>query len=139
MSSDLTPYFGNTILRWLAGQAAMPSSPSGLYLALFNGNPKTSGTEVGATINSSTPRQSITFAALAAGAAHLLTSSNAQDWGLSAGATTLSHIALFDNATPGSGHMYASKAVSGGPQAILVNSAVKFNTAATTFNIGSDT
>lgn len=139
MPSDLTPYFGNTILRWLAGQAAMPSSPSGLYLAIFNGNPKTSGTEVGATVNSGAPRQAITFAALAAGAAHLLTSSNAQDWGLSAGATSISHLALYDNATPGSGHMYASRAVNGGPQTVSINSAVKFAAGATTFNIGADT
>jgi len=139
MASDLTAYFGNTILRWLAGQAAMPSSPSGLYLAIFNGNPKTSGTEVGATVNSSTPRQPITFAALAAGAAHLLTSNNAQDWGNSEGATTISHYALCDSATPGSGHIYASRPLNGGAQSVQVNSLVKFNSGATTFNIGADT
>lgn len=116
----------------------MPSKPAHLYLALFNGNPKGSGSEIGATVNASTPRIEITFATLAAGAAHLLTSSNAQDWGNSAGVATLSHIALFDNATPGSGNMYASKPVAGGPQAITAGSSVKFNTAAVTFNIGAN-
>jgi hypothetical protein len=136
--SDLTAYFGNIILRWLNNQADMPTKPAALYLALFNGNPKTSGVEVGATINATTPRQVITFADLASGSAHLLTSSNAQDWGNSAGATTISHYALFDNATPGSGHMYASRALNGGAQSIQVNSLVKFNSGATTFNIGAN-
>jgi hypothetical protein len=138
LSSDLTPYFGNTILRWWANQADMPARPSHVYLALFNGNPRSSGVEVGATINPTTPRQEITFATLASGATHLLTSSNAQDYGNAAGDTTLSHIAVFDDPTPGSGHMYWAKAVAGGAQAVKTGSSVKFNTGATTFNIGSD-
>ena len=138
MPSDISPYFGNITLRWFANQADMPSRPAHLYLALFNGNPKGSGTEVGATINATTPRQEITFADLASGAAHLLTSSNAQDWGNSAGDATLSYVGVYDNATPGSGHLYWSKAVAGGAQAIKTGSSVKFGVGATTFNIGSD-
>jgi hypothetical protein len=136
MPSDLTAWFGNKILRWINGNA-MPTAPSSLYLAAFNGNPKTSGTEIGAQIKAAGPRQVVTFASLAAGVAHLLTSNVAVDWGNSENATSLSHIALFDAAS--SGNMIASKAVSGGPISILVNSAVKFNSGAVTFNIGSDT
>jgi hypothetical protein len=111
MPSDLTGWFGNKILRWFANQGAMPSMPANVYLALFNGNPKSSGVEVGATVNSTTPRKEITFSALASGAAHLLTSNNAQDWGNSEGGASLSHVAVFDNPTPGSGNMYFSKPV----------------------------
>jgi hypothetical protein len=136
MPSDLSAYFGNKILRWINGNA-MPTAPSGLYIAAFNGNPKTSGTEVGGQIKAAGPRQVVTFAALASGVAHLLTSSVAVDWGLSENATSFSHMALFDAAS--SGNLLASKAVSGGPVAIAVNSAVKFNSGAITFNIGSDT
>lgn len=138
MASDLSPYFGNKILRWLANQADMPSKPAHTYLAIFNGNPKTSGTEVGATVNPSAARQEVTWGTLADGVGHLIQSSNAQDWGNSAAATVISYIALFDDPTPGSGHMYASKAVNGGAQAVQVNSSVKFNVGATSFNIGSD-
>jgi hypothetical protein len=139
MPSDLTGWFGNKILRWFANQGAMPSMPANVYLALFNGNPKSSGVEVGATVNSTTPRKEITFSALASGAAHLLTSNNAQDWGNSEGGASLSHVAVFDNPTPGSGNMYFSKPVSGGTLSISASSAVKFNAGATTFNIGADT
>lgn len=139
MASDLSAFFGNIILRWLNNQADMPARPAALYLALFNGNPKTSGTEVGATINPSGARQQITFADIAAGAAHLLTSNNAQDWGSSAGAATLSYIALYDDPDPGQGNLYASKAINGGARAITAGASVKFNAGATTFNIGADT
>lgn len=136
MASDLSAYIGNKILRWINGNA-MPTAPSALYLALFDGNPKTSGTEIGATVDAGSPRHVITFAVLASGVSHLLTSNVAVDWGNSDGAASLSHIGLFDASS--AGNLLASKAVSGGPIAILVNSLVKFNSGAVTFNIGSDT
>lgn len=136
MASDLSAYFGNKILRWLNNQADMPSRPTALYMALFNGNPKTSGTEVGATINSGSKRQAITFASLASGAAHLLTSNIAADWGNAEAGATFSHIALFDD--PAAGNMYASKATAGGPVTVLTGSSVKFQSGGVTFNVGSD-
>lgn len=136
MASDLSAYFGNKIVRWLTGNA-MPTPPTGLYIALFNGNPKTSGTEVGAQVNAANPRQLITFAAVAAGAAHLLNSNVAVDFGNAANATTFTHVGLFD-ASAG-GNLLASKIVSGGSTAVLVNSSVKFNSGGITFNIGADT
>lgn len=136
MASDLSAYFGNKILRWVNG-VAMPTAPTSLYLAAFNGNPKTSGTEVGASIKAAGPRQVVTFATLASGILHLLTSNVAVDWGNSENAVTFSHIGLFDASS--AGNLLASKAVSGGPISILVNSVVKFNSGAVTFNIGSDT
>lgn len=137
MASDLSAYFGNKICRWLANQAAMPASPTSLYIAIFNGNPKTSGTEVGSTINPGSPRQVVTFAAIASGAAHLLTSDIAVDFGNAAGAVTFTHIGLFDAAS--AGNLLASKQASGAPISVLVNSQVKFQAGGITFNIGSDT
>lgn len=137
MASDLTAYFGNKILRWLNNQADMPSRPTALYLGLYNGNPKTSGTEVGATIKSTGKRQLVTFASLASGAGHLLTSNLLADWGLSEGSASVSHFGLFDDAS--AGNMYASKAISGGPLLVSIGSAVNFASGAVTFNIGSDT
>lgn len=137
MASDLTPYFGNKICRYLNDQADMPTRPTTLYIAIFNGNPKTSGSEVGSSINSGNPRQLVTFADIASGAAHLLTSDVAVDFGNSENAVTFTHIALFDAAS--SGNMYASKQASGAPISVLVNSSVKFQAGGITFNIGSDT
>lgn len=137
MSSDLSAYFGNKVCRWLNNQADMPARPTALYIAIFNGNPKTSGTEVGATINSGAPRQVITFTDIASGAAHLLTSNVAVDFGNSEGAATFTHIALYDAAS--AGNLFASKAAAGSPISVLVNSSVKFQAGGITFNIGSDT
>lgn len=137
MASDLSAYIGNKICRWLNNQADMPARPTALYIAIFNGNPKTSGTEVGATINSGAPRQAVTFTNIASGAAHLLTSNIAVDFGNAEGATPFSHIALMDAAS--GGNQIASKAAAGGPISVLVNSSVKFQSGGITFNIGSDT
>jgi hypothetical protein len=136
MASDLSAYLGNITLRWLNGDAAMPSSPAALYIGLFNGNPKTTGTEISTTINAG-GRVLVTFAALASGVSHLLTSDIAVDFGAAAGAATLSHLALFDAQT--SGNLLAGKAMVGGAQAIQVGTGVKFLAGGITFNIGSDT
>lgn len=136
MASDLSPYMGNIILRWLNGDAAMPSSPTNRYLALFNGNPKTTGTEVSLTIDSG-GRKIITFGALASGVDHILTSNADVDFGDSEGAAALSYYALMDAST--GGHLIASKAIPGGPLAIVVGTGVKFLAGNVTFNIGSDT
>jgi hypothetical protein len=139
MPSDLTGFFGNKILRWLADIADMPTRPADLYIALYNGNPKTSGVEVGATINSTNPRQLVTFASLASGVGHLLTSDVVVDFGLSEADASFSHIALVDDPDAGEGNMYASKATNGGVVTVLTNSSVKFPSGQVQFNIGSDT
>jgi len=135
MASDLSAYFGNKITRWLNGNA-MPTAPTNLYIALFNGNPKTSGVEVGGTVNSGSPRIEVTFADVALGAAHLLTSDIAVDFGNAEAAATFSHIALMDDDT--AGNLLASKPTSGGPVSVLINSLVKFQAGGITFNVGSD-
>jgi hypothetical protein len=136
MPSDLTPYLGNKIVRWINGNA-MPTAPTALYLAFFDGNPKTSGVEVGADINSTNPRQLITFAAVSSGVAHLLTSNIAVDWGNSEGAASFSHVALFDADT--GGNMLFSKIANGAPISVLAGSSVKFLSGTVTLNVGSDT
>lgn len=137
MPSDLTGYFGNKILRWLNNQADMPARPTALYIALFNGNPKTSGVEVGSSVNSGSPRQAVTFSALASGAGHLLTSSAAVDFGNSeSGGVTITHIGLFDASS--AGNLMASKGVNGGSVTIALNSSVKFPSGQISFNIGAD-
>lgn len=137
MASDLSAYIGNKFCRWLNDQADMPARPTALFIALFNGNPKTSGIEVGATINSTDPRQPVTFADIASGAAHQLTSDVAVDWGNAEAAATFSYVGLFDADT--AGNLIASKATSGGAVSVLLNSSVKFLAGGIVFNVGSDT
>lgn len=134
--SDLSPYFGNTILRWLNGDAAMPSSPAGLYVSLWNGNPKAGGTEVSVTVNAA-GRVQCTFTPLASGATHQLVSSADCDFGDADGATSVSYLGLHD--AQSSGHLMASKAIVGGAQSIAIGSPVKFLSGGIVFNIGADT
>jgi hypothetical protein len=135
MASDLSAYLGNFILRWLNGNAAMPSPPAGLYIGLFDGNPKTTGTEISTTI-AVTGRVAVTFATLASGPLHLLTSDIDVDFGIAAGAATLSHLALFDAQVAGT--LLASRAIVGGSQSVLAGASVKFLAGGITFNIGAD-
>lgn len=134
--SDLTPYLGNKLCRWLNNDAAMPSSPASLWVSLWNGNPLAGGTEVTATIHSA-GRVQCTFTTLASGTDHLMTSSAAVDFGSAAAASSISYIGLHDAAS--SGNMLAKKAIVGGAQAIALGSPVKFLTGGITFNVGSDT
>ena len=135
MPSDLSPYLGNKIVRWINGNA-MPSAPASLYVAFFNGNPKTSGVEVGSSINSANPRQVVTFGAVSSGVAHLLTSNVLVDWGNSEGATDFTHVAIFDASA--AGNMLFSKIANGAPISILAGSSVKFASGQITINVGSD-
>lgn len=132
--SDLTGYFGNKILRWVNG-TAMPTAPTALYISLYNGNPKTSGVEVSTTIRAA-GRVVVTFAALASGVDHLLTSNVAVDFGDADGNASISHYGLHDASS--GGNMLASRAITGGAQAILVGQEVKFLSGGITFNIGAD-
>lgn len=135
MASDLSPYLGNKIVRWIIGNA-MPTAPTALYFALFDGNPKAGGVEKSAVVNAG-GRQAVTFAAVASGVDHLLTSNAAVNFGNSAGACSLSYIAIYDASS--GGNLIASKAIAGGPIAIAVGAGVNFVSGAITFNVGSDT
>jgi hypothetical protein len=135
MASDLSPWLGNKICRWLIGNA-MPTAPTALYLALFDGNPKTTGVEKSTVVNAG-GRQAITFGTIASGVDHILASSADVDYGNSAGACSLSHLGVFD-ASAG-GNLISSRAIAGGAKTIEVGTGVKFLAGNLTFNIGSDT
>jgi hypothetical protein len=136
MASDMSTYLGNALCRWLAGNA-MPSAPAACYVALFNGNPKTTGTEVTTTIRAA-GRVAIAFDAIAAGSDNDLTNASDADFGSSAGnVPVLDYAAVFDDSA--AGNLLFSKAVPGGPYAIATGSPVKFIAGALTFTIGSAT
>lgn len=134
MASDLSKYLGNKIARWLAGNA-MPSAPSSIYIAVFDGDPKSGGTEVTTDI-ASAGRQAISWAALASNDTdNVLTSDADADFGAAEGPCDASHVAVFDAST--SGNRLASKAIPGGPISILLGQTVKFEAGDLSFTIGS--
>jgi len=134
-SSDITPYFGNLICRWLQG-VAMPAAPAGLFLALYDGNPKTSGIEITEDIHYP-GRQAFTSTALILGGGFTLLNNSLIDFGLSESVVSLSYAALFDDA--GAGNMLASRALPGGPYPISIGTSVKFDVAKVAFIIGNAT
>lgn len=134
MSSDLSTYLGNKIARWLGG-VAMPTAPTDIWIALFDGNPKSGGTEVTTDVRAA-GRVAAVWTVPASGVVNVLTSSTDTDFGTSDGPTDITHVAAFDAAS--SGNLLASKPL-GAPQSVILGTPVKFNTADLTFTIGSAT
>lgn len=120
--SDMTTYLGNKVLRWLQGNA-MPAAPAAFYMALFNGDPKSGGTEITVNIRAA-GRLAIPTTAVALGAANTMTSSADVDFGLSAGGgLSLTHCAVFD--AQAGGNMLFTENL-GGPFPVEVGTHVNF-------------
>lgn len=132
--SDLSAYMGNAICLWMAG-TNMPSAPSDVYVALFNGDPKVSGTEVTEDIRPA-GRVAITWDSISAGSDILITNDATIDFGNSdTGPVTVTHVALYDASS--AGNLLASKTVIGSPLTIQEGSLVQFLVGDLTFTVGS--
>ncbi len=109
--AGMSDYLELKLVNWLRG-TAMGASPSGLYVALFNGDPTDTAiaaTEVTTTIRAA-GRVAATFGA--PNASNVIANSAIIDFGAAAGAATISHMAVFDAAA--GGNMMWSWPVSGG-------------------------
>lgn len=130
--SDLTKYLGNKIIRYLAGNV-MPTPPSSIYVALFDGNPRSGGTEVTTDVRSA-GRVVPTWTIPAANATdNVLVTSADTSFGNSESDVDITHAAIFDAAT--GGNMLAAKAL---PQtaAVTTGALVKFAAGKLRFTIG---
>ncbi len=135
MASDLSKYMGNILCRWLAGQA-MPTAPLGLYVGLYNGDPKTSGVEVTTLVNASAGRLAVPFTAPANdGVTNTMASTADADFGLSESDTTITHVAVFDDPSESAGNRLASHAVGSNP--VVTGQSVKISAANLVFLLGS--
>lgn len=132
MASDLSTYLGNKIVRWLGGND-MPTAPSALYAALFNGDPKAGGTEVTNDIAGSAGRPTIALTAPSSGTDNEMSNDSDVDFGNSEGAVTVTHVAIYDAAT--SGNLLATKSL--GSNSVEAGQEVKFAAGDLTFTIGS--
>lgn len=133
MASDITPYLGNKILRWLGGNA-MPTAPAALFLALYDGDPRGAGVEVTENIRYE-GRLAIDLAVPADdGDTVQMLSDGIVDFGAAESETDISHVAVFDAAA--GGNMLWAKALSGGPFTAVVDANVSFGAADLAFNVG---
>jgi hypothetical protein len=99
MASELSNYLADEILDWFKG-ADMPTAPTTVYVALFDGDPTaagTSGTEVTTDIRAA-GRLAITWGSITGRA---ISNSANIDFGTSAGDADVTHAAIFDAATGG--------------------------------------
>lgn len=132
MASDFSPYIANKIAQWMAG-SDMPAAPASLYVALFDGNPLSGGTEVTTDVASG-GRLAVSWDAIADdGSDNAITSDADVDFGTSESAVDISHIALMDAAS--SGNIVWPKALPA-PMSIEVGDPVKINAGDLTVTIG---
>lgn len=120
-------YFGNAILNWIRG-VSMPAAPSAIYVALYNGDPDSGGTEVTTQVLAS-GRPTGTFSA---STAKSISNTAVIDFGNSAGAVTITHMAILDAKT--SGNIIQSKQLSAQRQ-VAQGDPVKYPIGNLTFNI----
>lgn len=104
--SGNSAYLKAAIAAWMNG-TAMPTAPSGLYVALFNGDPDSGGTEVTTSFRAA-GRPAATFTR----SAGVLTSNATCSFGAAPASSTATYAALFDAAS--SGNQLQSAALTGG-------------------------
>jgi hypothetical protein len=96
MASELSDYLANANLNWLRG-VAFPSAPADVYMALFNGNPTSGGSEVTATIRAA-GRVAIDYSVVASRAIENATD---VDYGEADAGATVNYLAVYDAASSG--------------------------------------
>lgn len=99
MASEYSDFAANAFLNWLRGDV-MPTAPTGLWVALYDGDPTvngTGGTDVTDDITA-TGRVEITPTAVTARA---FSNSNLIDFGNSLADVEVSHYAVWDDDTAG--------------------------------------
>lgn len=98
-------YFGNLILNYMRG-VAMPAPPANLYVALYNGDPDSGGTEVTTQVLASGRPTGV----FSQSTAKSMSNTQVVDFGNSAGAVTITHMAVLDAKT--GGNIFQSKQLS---------------------------
>jgi hypothetical protein len=136
----MSVYLGNKLCNWLNGVDMPPGLTDGACVGLFNGNPKTGGTEVTTSVRP-LGRVAIDFEALTDDTDNTLVNTTDTDFGNSAGdVASIDYVAVFDGPLPSPpANLLFSKALPGGPYAITTGAPVKFLAGDLSFTLGSAT
>ena len=105
MASELSNYLANAILGWVSG-SAMPSEPSDVYVALFDGDPTATGsggTEVTTDIRPA-GRVAVSWGSVSG---REIANNADVDFGVADSAADVTHAAIFDAASAGNMLMYS--------------------------------
>lgn len=129
MSGDST-YLAQLTLNWLRG-TQMPTPPTALYVALFNGDPTDAGTG-GTEVTTSVRTAGRVAAPYSAPSAKSMANSGTVSFGNSANAVgSVTHFAVFDAVT--GGNMLGSNPLGSGAGAIASGALVSFAAGALTW------
>ncbi|MCJ2085498.1 hypothetical protein MKK88_05750 [Methylobacterium sp. E-005] len=129
MSGNST-YLAQAVLNWARG-TAMPTAPSALYVALFNGDPTDAGTG-GTEVTTSVRTAGRVAAPYGAPSGKGMTNTSAVSFGNSANTVAnVTHFAVFDAAS--GGNMLGSNPLASGGGAITAGSTVSFAAGALTW------
>ena len=118
--------------RWFTGNA-LPSAPGAIYLALFDGNPKSGGTEETTTVRVA-GRVALDFDTVSVGTDNQMVTDADTDFGTSAGDADIDNLAIYDASS--SGNQLFVKAMAS-PQSVLTGAPVKALAGDITVKVGS--
>jgi hypothetical protein len=121
---DIADGIRDEIVDWIIGKSDPTPASGTRYVALFDGDPQGSGTEVTTDIRTA-GRVAITSDMEAAGTTSTGEASSTADldFGNADSGATVSHLAIYDSATGGT--LLASDALSGGSQTVTAGNPVK--------------
>lgn len=135
--AGLSNYTEAKLLNWMLNATTMGTAPAGVYVALFNGDPTDAGSggaDVTLTIRPA-GRVAASFdtaAAAEAGAASVANDA-VVDFGVSAGAASVTHFALYDSAA--AGNMLVAGTITAAPKNIIAGANVTFPVGSITVSV----
>lgn len=114
-------YVADAILNWTKNAVAFPAEPTAVYVALFNGNPTSGGTEITNTIKGTANRDAVTLGAIAtSGTNREVSNSELTITASAAAGATADYVAIYDAQTAGNLLYYealtASKTITTGDE-----------------------
>jgi hypothetical protein len=129
MASELSDYAANAFLNWVKS-TAFPADPAAVYVALFNGNPTSTGlggTEVTTTLRPA-GRVAVTFGSIVS---REIVNSADVAFGNAAAGASITHFAIFDAASSGNmiafSPLDASRTISTGDPVTFLTGTLKLN------------
>jgi len=131
----LSQYTADAILEWVTNTTAFPAEPTTIYVALFDGDPTSGGTEITNTITGSTTRTTLALGTSPATSGDYRQIDNASQVQITASASagaTADYAAIYDAST--SGNLIAYEALTAS-KTIQTGDEVNFEANALVFRI----
>jgi hypothetical protein len=124
-AADLSGYAGDYLVNWMTGVASFPAA-STRYVATFNGDPLGAGSENTTSIRAAGRPACTSAMGTASGGS--ITNTTAVNFGDSAGAASVTHLAIYDAAS--TGNQICGHALTGGTMTVITGLATSIQASA---------